>query len=432
MPPNIESRIPDSELRLDSSETVALSATARIAAFLEQNRFLLIFASMSSFMGITVGMAQVTTSLYATKLGCSEQMLGLIAGSQSVGVLVMSLPVGMLVERFGPARLFVIGTLLSGITYALTPLGGLPGYLLACTTAISFFMPLRFVSLNALFLQQLVTLGESKAGWYRGTHMIGTFLIGPTIAARVVGWMGFAEAYWLIAISFGVTILVSRILFSRFGHRSRAQARVGVRELLSQVAFMLRDRELRGLSLLECLNQGVGAFFTFFIIVIAVRVAHLGIGGATGLVFAKGLTYIFSLFALGGVVGKLGRARAYLASLVIMGAGLVALGIASSSGWLWLGSLVLGLGLGTLQIANLTGYARVGQRAGHGKISGMNALAGPAGGILGNLCGGVIGGWLGLQAVFFVFAGLAFLACIPLIRKLRGPTLETKSVGSIG
>ena len=428
MPPNVDSRSLDSEMRVEPA-TATISATARVAAFMQQNKFLLIFASMSSFMGITVGMAQVTTSLYATKLGCSEQMLGLIAGSQSVGVLVMSLPVGMLVERFGPARLFVLGTLLSGITYALTPLGALPGYLLACTTAISFFMPLRFVSLNALFLQQLVTLGESKAGWYRGTHMIGTFLIGPTIAARVVGRLGFAGAYWLIATSFGVTILVSRVLFSRFGHDARVQARVGLRALLGQVAFMLRDRELRSLSLLECLNQGVGAFFTFFIIVIAVRVAHLGVSGATELVFAKGLTYIFALFALGGVIGKFGRPRAYIASMVIIGGGLIALGAAATSAWFWLGSLVLGFGLGILQLVNLTGYSRMGQRAGHGKISGMNALAGPAGGILGNLSGGVIGAWLGLQAVFFVFAGIVLVACVPLLRWLRGPPQDTASAG---
>lgn len=57
-------------------------------------------------------MAQITTSLYAVKLGASGTMLALIAGAQSIGVLVMSLPVGVLVDRFGPRRPFLVGTTL--------------------------------------------------------------------------------------------------------------------------------------------------------------------------------------------------------------------------------------------------------------------------------------------------------------------------------
>lgn len=86
--------------------------------FVRANRFLLVFAALSSLMGVSVGMALITTSLYAVQLGSSEQMLGLIAGAQSLGVLVMSLPIGLLVDRFGPARLFVFGTLFAGLTYA--------------------------------------------------------------------------------------------------------------------------------------------------------------------------------------------------------------------------------------------------------------------------------------------------------------------------
>src|SRR5262245_38787384 len=72
----------------------------------ERNRFLVVFALLASFMGTSVGMAQVATSLYAVELGSSGTWLGLIAGAQSIGVVFMSLPVGMLVDRFGPARPF--------------------------------------------------------------------------------------------------------------------------------------------------------------------------------------------------------------------------------------------------------------------------------------------------------------------------------------
>ena len=67
------------------------------------SHFLLVFALLASFMGTSVGMAQVTASLYAVTLGSSKTMLGLIAGAQSVGVVLVSLPIGMLVDRVGPA-----------------------------------------------------------------------------------------------------------------------------------------------------------------------------------------------------------------------------------------------------------------------------------------------------------------------------------------
>src|SRR5688572_22275943 len=87
--------------------------------WLERNRFLVMFALLASFMGTSVGMAHVTTSLYSVHLGSSATWLGLIAGAQSIGVVFMSLPVGMLVDRLGPVRPFVAGTVLVGTLYAL-------------------------------------------------------------------------------------------------------------------------------------------------------------------------------------------------------------------------------------------------------------------------------------------------------------------------
>jgi predicted MFS family arabinose efflux permease len=165
--------------------------------------------------------------------------------------------------------------------------------------------------------------------------------------------------------------------------------------------------------LLELLTQATGAFFTFFIVVLALREAGLGPSQASGFVSAKGISYIIALFALGGAVQRLGPARATLSSFAVISASLTALGLVHGTGALWLGSLGLGLGLGTIQIATLARYAQVGARRGHGKASGLNALAGPSGGVLGSLVGGVLGKWLGLEQVFLLLGvgfGLAALA----------------------
>jgi predicted MFS family arabinose efflux permease len=372
----------------------------------ERNRFLIVFAVLASFMGTSVGMAQVSSSLYAVSLGASETMLGLIAGAQSIGVVLVSLPIGMMVDRVGPARPFLTGTLLAGLTYAAVPFVPAPSWLLLCTVLISFFMPMRFVSLNTLFLKQLASLGESKAGWYRGTHMLGMFLVGPALGARAVASLGFTWTYRLIAALFLVTLALSPIVFARYATPPERRGGRFLSRLAEQLSLLVKDPDLRGVSAVELAQQATGSFFTFFVVVLAVKTFHLSGSQASSLVGIKGGAYIFALFALGGVLKRLGP-RALVWSFGAIALGLGAVANADGSALLWLGSLSLGLGLGSVQIATLTRYARLGERTGHGKISGLSALVGPSGGVLGNLVGAALGHWLSLPHVFLVFA-LAF------------------------
>ncbi|HEY0469920.1 MAG TPA: MFS transporter [Polyangiaceae bacterium] len=394
---------------------ITVGLRSKLANFFEQNRFLLTFAVLASLMGTTVGMAQVSASLYAIHLGSSKAMLGLIAGSQSVGVLLMSLPIGLLVDRFGPARPFVVGTLLAGLSYAVLPLWATPTWLLACTAAISFFMPLRFVSLNTVFLQQLASLGEAKAGWYRGTHMLGMFLVGPALGARAISSLGFAWTYRLISLGFFATIFVSPIVFARYARAPEPKRASGWQVLRSQLTWLAHDRELRAVSLIEGVTQAVGAFFVFFIVVMAVSVVHLSSAQASSLVAAKGTTFIVALFILGGLIKRLGQHRAYMVGFAAIASALAMLGFAGSAPLLWIGSLTLGLGLGAVQIATLTRYAQIGARNGYGRVSGLSALVGPSGGLFGSLFGGLLSKWVGLSGTFSIAAagfalGLLILA----------------------
>ena len=104
-------------------------------------RFLAGFVTLAVISGITLGIAKVTTTLYALSLQATPLELALLGAAQSVGILAVSLPVGLMVDRYGARRLFVIGSLLVTVLYALIPAWGRLGFLLACTTAVSFAMP---------------------------------------------------------------------------------------------------------------------------------------------------------------------------------------------------------------------------------------------------------------------------------------------------
>ena len=411
----------------DGSSAVGVALAARRAGFFDRHRFLICFAVLSSLMGTSVGMAQVATSLYAVELGSSQTMLGLIAGAQSLGVLLVSLPVGVLVDRLGPRRPFVAGTLLAGGTYALLPSSATPGFLLAATAAISFFMPLRFVSLNTVFLQQLASLGQAKAGWYRGTHMLGMFLLGPSLGAHAVAQLGFAWTYRLIAAAFLATVFVSPIVLSRYAAAPEAaRGRSGPGTLREQLRLVFDDAELRRVSAIESATQAAGSFFTFFIVVLAVSSVHLSAAQASSFVAAKGLSFIFALFALGSSIQRWGPERSYALGFAAISAALLLLGSAGGPGWLWLGSLALGLGLGVVQLSTLTRYAELGRQAGYGRVSGLSALVGPSGGLFGSLFGGVLGNQVGLPCTFLV-AGAGFgIGLLGLLRRKVAPSIEQR------
>jgi MFS family permease len=378
--------------------------------FIQRHRFLLAFASLSSLMGISVGVAKVTTSLYAVHLGATPTELGLIAGAQSLGTLVMSLPLGFLVEQYGPGRLFVLGTLIAGGLYAAVPLAPSALYLLGCTTLISFFMPFRFVSLNSVFMAELESLGESKAGWYRGTHMLGMFLLGPALAAVVLGALDFDGTYRAIALAFVATIGLSPIVFGPYSRPRGAARRLSWSGMLEQLRLMARDEELRQVCTIESLAQGTNAYYSFFIIVVAMDVVGLDRAAASSLVAANGVTYVFALLTLGGVARRVGARAVYRFSFLWAAAALLVLGLSRTQAGLWLGGLCLGLGLGSLQIVNLTRFARCGSRLGRGKMAGLNALVAPSGAIIGNLAGGLVGKAFGVQVMFLVLSPLFIAA----------------------
>jgi MFS family permease len=376
---------------------------ATLRALFARHRFLVTFVLLNSLMGVSVGLAKVTTPLYAMHLGANEALLGLVAGSQSAGILLIGLPMGFLVDRYGPAGLFVIGSLCAGALYLVVPLVPSTMFLVGCTFVISFFMPFRFVSLNTVFLKQLEVLGEEKAGWARGSHMAGTSMVGPALAATLIQVSSYKHTYWVIAALFLLTMFMSPVVFNQHQAETKSARTLGWRDVRAQLLLIGRDVDLRGACMVDFTGQAIMMFYTFFIVVIALAQLGLGADEASGLVGAQGFSYVLALFTLGPFANRLGQSSVYVLSAGLVALALVLLGTAGSPPLLWAGGLLLGVGLGLLQIVNLMRFARIGGRLGRGKIAGLNALVGPAGGMVGSMGGGLLGHQIGLQTVFLLF-----------------------------
>jgi MFS family permease len=365
-------------------------------------------------MGISIGLAKMGTSLYSLKLGADETMLGFISGAQMIGIMVMGLPVGFWVDRIGPTPLFLLGSLLGAVGYATIPQIPTLEFLLLCTALISFVMPLRFISLNTIFMRQLDMIGESKAGWYRGSHMIGMFLIGPVIVPPLIAYFEFKGVFYLIAIIFVATIVMSPIVLKHYGEKTAAARQRS--SLKAQLGLIFKHAGLQEVCLIEFFCHGMNTFYTFFIVVIAINQLKLDTATATGLVAIQGFAYILALLLMGVFTSRLGQKKSYLSSFLLICLSLALLGNSTSLSVLWLGSALLGLSSGTLEVVNLTRFARIGSEMGQGKVAAINGLAGPFGMLCASLGGGQLGYYLGLPTVFTLFIPIWLILTLRLLR----------------
>jgi len=241
---------------------------------LGQGHFVLGFIGLALCAGLGIGIAKIVTSLYAVQLAANEFEMGLIAAVQSLGILLIGLPIGLLVQRYGPKTMFVLGSFLAALVYVTVPFYPAVWYLILATFLVGLCMPMRFVSLNTVYMQHLKSIGAARAGWFRGTHMMGFFLVGPLLAVSLVSAVGFSGAFWWIAGLFLLPILFAPLAFgaSPTGISQAEQDEAfSLAVIAKQLVLLKQDQALRRTSLIEMASNAVMAYYGFFIIVIAIK-----------------------------------------------------------------------------------------------------------------------------------------------------------------
>lgn len=379
-------------------------------------KFMSSFVLLTIIAGLGVGVARVLISLYAVHLNASELQLGLISAAQNIGILFMALPIGVLVQRLGSLKVFSIGSVMGAVLYFLTPLQANAWYLMILTALVSCFLPMRFVSINTVFLSNLKRLGPAKAGWFRGSHMMGFFLIAPALSVLLIEHFGYSGSFYCVALLFLGTLFFAPFCFQKVHQHTESTPSFQWRDVVAPLALLKTHAPLRVICALEFLSSVANNYFGFFIVVIAIQSFSLAESMAVMLLTTQGIVFVGSLFTMGGLAELVGYQKFYLIGLGLISSALLTLAITSVTLWMWPASLMLGLGLGMLHIANFMSFAKVGEQTAMAKISPILALVGPTGGLLGGFLGAAFGASVGLQNLFFPI-GLAFIALILLISR---------------
>ncbi|PKM30750.1 MAG: hypothetical protein CVV07_05895 [Gammaproteobacteria bacterium HGW-Gammaproteobacteria-11] len=360
-----------------------------------------IFMLIGMLAGVSNGIAKIILPLYAAHLGASATQIGLVGGLQFAGTLLLSLPIGALIGRFGSRVLFRFGGVSCAVVFLFAlSLATSPWQLVAGVALLGTLNPFRMVTTQAEFLNFMQHADLRKAGWQRAAHSAGMFFLGPLLGGLMLLVFGFADTLRIVAAGLLLTVLIGDRIMSAAPAAEGVQPVRFVRRLLDQLQIVRSRADLRQTMLIEFVGQSAMAYFTVFVIFLGVREFGLSAQVAATLVSVQGGFFVFTLMTAGGVLSKLSEAQSYLvAFFFILCAQLILTGHYHYL-LLWLSALLFGIGLGLQHITSVTRFALLTKAFGHGRMAGLFSLAGPAGGVTGAVLGGVLSDHLGLYAGF--------------------------------
>ena len=369
------------------------------------------FLILNITSGTVGGAMQLVVPLYAMSLHATTAQIGVIRGISGLGMLLLVIPAGFLVDHFGSKKLFLTGSLSGTASTLALVLAKVPLAMIALMGLSGLFSSLKMTALNASFFKNLNSMGLEKAGWFKGSMSIGLTFLGPVFGAFLVRVAGFRAIFVLLA---ALTLIpMSLVLFfhSEAPRPDRTEHLVDViRGQLRDFRAMIGRRSLYLPLLTESLSTSCFATFSTFIVVISVKILHLQPGAASFLMTLEGGVFILTVFAAGPLIKKLSQFQLYLLSVAVIVSGLAMLSFAATFTLISVSSVVLGLGLGLI---NLVTSSRIGLMEGEkGKIVALFAASVGVGISLGPMLGGLVGEYLGAQNIFLTFIPLFVLLVI--------------------
>ena len=261
---------------------------------------------------------------------------------------------------------------------------------------------LKMTAINASFYNNLQSMGIEKSGWFKGSMSVGLTFIGPLAGGYLVHVFSFPMLFRLLAL---LTLLPIGLVFvfhsDPVRHSSVTEFKSALAEKFAEFRQLVGRRDLYLPLLTESLSTAFFATFSAFIMVIAVQSLGLSSTTASQILAIEGGVVILTVFIAGPLIKLLSVLQLYFLSISVVIAGLVGLALAGSFQSLVVVSIVLGLGLGLI---NLVVSSRIGLMKGEkGKIVGLFAASVGIGASFGPMLGGLIGDWIGIRGIFLAF-----------------------------
>jgi len=193
----------------------------------------------------------------------SKSAVGWATTARFLPYLLLSIPLGTLVDRFDRRRVMIASNWISALLAAAVPVlhlaGALRGWHVLVTAFLlsTFGLPIylaRVAALPQIVAKDNIVTANSASMVLLGLSLMGgTALIGP-----VVDTLGLANSFSIYAAVLVVSALVlTRLELPARTGQERAEDGLGPRDLLQGISYVLSDPVVRAVFLLDALYFGL-------------------------------------------------------------------------------------------------------------------------------------------------------------------------------
>lgn len=352
--------------------------------------------------GIAIGMGRVVTTFYALEVGATDAQIGYIAAVEALGRLLVSLPAGFIIARYGARRIYAISSIVPMLLNALMPWVSFWYTIALMRGLIALAVPFRVVSMNSAFLHYLSSGRMSRAGWYRGSQTFGMMILGPLLASLLLGSLDYIWCYLLIAGLFAAMVFGGgNVLPEEAPAVQKEEFAASPPHFLVQLKDLWQVSAVRQGCVVEFINSAVNAVFTTFIIVLAVNTLALSKSQAVSLLTVYGAATVGASFFLGFLLNHFSLRVLQNISYLFCISGLLLLGMVTNFALLVFGSLSLACGSALVSLIKTFQLSKVSLDK--GKVAGIYNLFTISGALVGALVGSFLGDHTGIAFVFLVW-----------------------------
>jgi len=355
--------------------------------------------------GTVAGAMQIVVPLYAISLHAALSQVGLIRGVSGIGTLLLVIPAGFLIDHYGSKRLFLIGALAGTVSTFLLSYAQVPLHMTLIMGIAGLFGSLKMNAINSSFFSNLQSMGIEKAGWFKGSMSIGLTFIGPVLGGYMVHELNYGTIFRILSagtlIPIALVMTMNRESALTQGVRTFQES---IQVQLDQFKALITRKVLYLPLITEATTTGFFATFSSFSVVLAVRQMHLQVVQASTLITIEGALFIVTVFLASPLIKLLSMLQLYALSIVVIVSGIAALVIARDYKELVVSAVIMGLGLGLLNLVVSSWIGRL--RGEKGKIVGLFSASVAIGASLCPMIGGFIGASFGIRTIFATFIPL--------------------------
>ncbi len=369
----------------------------------EVRRFLIGFVGLTLLSGMTIGMNKVLSTLLGIHLGVSNLQLAVISSAETFAMALGTIPAGYILSRGNPKYLYAAVSLTLSAAFCALP--WLPGWqwVALLMFLVGLCISVRIVAMSTVFLVRLPEIGQSRAGWYKGTLTLGMQFAGPLTGNYAIANLGLKAGFLVSAGMFAMlAILGWHVLPERSGRKAAVRVPGADDEPAASWRALWRLPAVRATYLFEVLASFTASSVGVFSLLLAMRVLQWPHQHAVWLMAVQGLSFVVVLLGMGKLVlGSPQRERIYGGAHLAIMLALLLLGTMPYTPTYLFASVLLGLGLGVNALVNTD---RIGRApVDKARVSSHLTLLGMVGGTGGALAAGRLADSIGLQHVFLLW-----------------------------